>query len=167
MIFVTLGSQKYQFNRLLQAVDGQIEQGRIQEPVFAQTGYSDYQPRNFEGKQFLNADEFGQYLDRAEVIVTHSGTGTIVKALKKGKKVVVCPRLPQYKEHEDDHQRQIAKTFEDMGMVASCEDLSDLPEAIEKARKLSYAPYVSNTARIMDSIERFILSDGKRKGRNK
>ena len=36
MIFITLGSQKFQFNRLLQAVDELIDKGVIKEEVFAQ-----------------------------------------------------------------------------------------------------------------------------------
>ena len=46
MVFITLGSQKFQFNRLLRAVDELIEKKVIQEDVFAQTGYSDYEPKN-------------------------------------------------------------------------------------------------------------------------
>ncbi len=36
MIFITLGSQKFQFNRLLKAIDKLVEQGKIKEEVFAQ-----------------------------------------------------------------------------------------------------------------------------------
>lgn len=44
-IFITLGSQKFQFNRLLIAVDKLCEKKVISgEDVFAQTGYSDYVP---------------------------------------------------------------------------------------------------------------------------
>lgn len=47
-IFITLGSQKFQFNRLLIAVDKLCEKNIIcGDDVFAQTGYSDYVPRNF------------------------------------------------------------------------------------------------------------------------
>ena len=42
-IFITLGSQKFQFNRLLEAVDELCEKGTVDaEDVFAQIGYSDY-----------------------------------------------------------------------------------------------------------------------------
>lgn len=47
MIFITLGSQKFQFNRLLQAVDQLIEKSVIEDEVFAQIGYSDYQPKHY------------------------------------------------------------------------------------------------------------------------
>ena len=36
MIFVTLGSQKFQFNRILKEIDYLIEKNVIQEKVFAQ-----------------------------------------------------------------------------------------------------------------------------------
>lgn len=42
MIFVTLGSQKFQFNRLLQAVD----KLQTDDEIFAQIGYSDYKPKH-------------------------------------------------------------------------------------------------------------------------
>ena len=45
MIFITLGSQKFQFNRLLKAVDELVAAGKIKDEVFAQIGYSDYKPR--------------------------------------------------------------------------------------------------------------------------
>lgn len=50
MIFITLGSQKFQFNRLLEYVDNLIK--TITEKVFAQIGASDYQPRNFNYEHF-------------------------------------------------------------------------------------------------------------------
>ena len=37
MIFVTTGSQKFQFNRLLQRIDLLIEEGMIREEVFARS----------------------------------------------------------------------------------------------------------------------------------
>ena len=53
-IFITLGSQKFQFNRLLIAVDKLCEKKVISgEDVFAQTGYSDYVPRNYSYNNFL------------------------------------------------------------------------------------------------------------------
>ena len=45
MILVTVGSQKFQFNRLLQEIDKLIEEGIIKEKVFAQIGVSDYIPK--------------------------------------------------------------------------------------------------------------------------
>ena len=96
MIFITLGSQKFQFNRLLKALDDLVEEGAIQEEVFAQIGYSDYKPRNYEFKEFLDRDEFAEMEGKAEIVITHGGTGAIIGAVKKGKKVIAVPRLAKY-----------------------------------------------------------------------
>ena len=53
MIFVTLGSQKFQFNRILMEIDQLIEDKYLTENVFAQTGYSDYEPKHYKYKNFL------------------------------------------------------------------------------------------------------------------
>ena len=58
MIFVTTGSQKFQFNRLLQKIDLLIEEGMIREEVFAQIGVSDYQPKHYEYCRFLDREGF-------------------------------------------------------------------------------------------------------------
>ena len=87
MIFVTLGSQKFQFNRLLKEIDRLIEENEVNEEVFAQIGYSDYQPKNYHYKNFLDREEFNEIMSRCDKVITHGGTGAIVGAIKKGKKV--------------------------------------------------------------------------------
>ena len=46
MIFVTVGSQKFQFNRLLEKVDQMAGAGAVGEEIIMQTGAGDYIPRN-------------------------------------------------------------------------------------------------------------------------
>ena len=72
MIFITLGSQKFQFNRLLKAIDKLVEQGKIKEEVFAQIGYSDYQPINYNYKQFLDRDEFAAMEGKADICLLYT-----------------------------------------------------------------------------------------------
>lgn len=64
MILVIVGSQKFQFNRLLKKIDELIDKGVIKEKVFAQVGYSDYIPRNFEYKKFLDREEMANIIDK-------------------------------------------------------------------------------------------------------
>jgi len=92
MIFITLGSQKFQFNRLLKAVDEQVAAGKITDEIFAQIGASDYKPRNYKYKNFLNRDEFAEWISRADIVITHGGTGAIIGAVKNGKRVIAVPR---------------------------------------------------------------------------
>ena len=104
MIFVTTGSQRFQFNRLLQKIDLLIEEGMIREEVFAQIGVSDYQPKHYEYCRFLDREGFTGKLRECRMVITHGGTGVIIGAVKQGKKVIAVPRLASYGEHVDDHQ---------------------------------------------------------------
>ena len=154
MIFITLGSQKFQFNRLLKSVDELIE-GGLDEEVFAQIGYSNYKPKNYKYKEFLDREEFSEVINCSDIVITHGGTGAIIGAVKKRKKVIAVPRLAKYGEHVDDHQLQLVSQFRELDLIYSCED-GDLKSAIETVKKKKYKEYESNTQTIMNSLEEFI-----------
>jgi len=156
MIFVTLGSQKFQFDRLLKAIDRLKADNIITDEIFAQTGYSEYVPQNYEYKPFLDRNEFAQMQEKADIVITHGGTGAIVGALKKGKKVIAVPRLARYGEHVDDHQLQMVGQFKEMNLICECDDCEMLDEAIAFVKKTQFKEYKSNTFVIIKSIEEFI-----------
>ena len=160
MIFVTVGSQKFQFNRLLKKIDELIESGDIKEEVFAQIGVSDYTPKNYNYKDFVTQDEFKEYMDKADLIITHAGTGAIVTALKKDKKVIAIPRLSEYGEHVDDHQSQLIDEFKEMNFIEPVYQIDELKLAIKNVREKTYNKYKSNTQKILDDIELFIEERG-------
>ena len=60
MIFVTVGSRNYPFDRLFKKLDELYEQGVLSESLFAQTGTSTYIPKHYEYKDFISQDEFLQ-----------------------------------------------------------------------------------------------------------
>lgn len=155
-IFITLGSQKFQFNRLLKAIDALYENNENMEKAFAQIGYSTYIPKHFKYKNFLDRDEFMVEMSKADIVITHGGTGAIIGALKKGKKVIAVPRLARYGEHVDDHQLQLIKQFDDLNLICPCTDVSKLGIALETVKRTKYNEYKSNTETIIESIEQFI-----------
>lgn len=161
MIFITLGSQKFQFNRLLKEIDGLVEKGVITDYVFAQIGYSDYMPKHYEYKQFLDRDEFASMVDKTDIVITHGGTGVIVGAVKKGKKVIAVPRLAKYGEHVDDHQLQLIEQFKELDLIYSCLDCSELENAIKSVKDMKFKEYISNTDTIIGSIEDFLKETRK------
>lgn len=155
-IFITLGSQKFQFNRLLKAIDELCEKGTVDaEDVFAQIGYSDYLPKNFTYKKFLDRDEFSKEMEKADIVITHGGTGAIIGAVKKGKKVIAVPRRAKYGEHVDDHQLQLVGQFDDLNLIYACRDMN-LEKALRVTKKTEYKEYKSNTNKIIKSLEEFI-----------
>ena len=156
MIFITLGSQKFQFNRLLRTVDELIEKSVIAEGVFAQIGYSDYIPKHYEYKRFLDRDEFSVQENKCDILITHGGTGAIIGAVKAGKKVIAIPRLAKYGEHVDDHQIQLIAQFKEQNLICGLNDVSELEEEIKHVKERVFDTYQSNTKMIIESIERFI-----------
>ncbi len=158
MIFIILGSQKFQFNRILKEIDRLCENGTITDQVFAQIGYSDYKPRHFEFKEFLDRDEFDDCVDGADIIITHAGTGSVIGAIKKGKKVIAIPRLLKYGEHIDNHQVQLVKEMRNSGYICGIVDCSKIADAIEYVNKKNFRKYNSNANYVINSIESFIKS---------
>lgn len=117
MIFVILGTQKIPFTRLLKAVDELIVSENIKEEVVAQTGYTEYQAQNFESIPFLSDENFQRYIDKASVVITHSGSGSIYSALEKRKKVIAVARLYENGEMIDNHQTELVRKLSETGCI--------------------------------------------------
>ena len=86
MILVILGTQDKQFPRLLEAIDREIEKGTIKDKVVVQAGQTKYESKNMEIFDLLPAPEFDKLMDKADLIITHGGAGSILGAIKRGKK---------------------------------------------------------------------------------
>lgn len=161
MIFITLGSQKFQFNRLLKKVDELVKEKIINEEVYAQIGYSDYKPQNYKFKEFVDRDEFKEVMNKSEIVIAHGGTGAIITAVKQGKKVIAVPRLAKFGEHVDDHQMQIVTEFENSGIIKAVYDMDELEGILKEIKNIEFEKYVSNTQNIIDDIEEFIKNTEK------
>ena len=159
MIFITLGSQKFQFNRLLQAVDQLIAQKIIIDQVFAQIGYSDYTPKYYGFQSFLDRKDFDEMEEKADIIITHGGTGAVINAVKKGKKVIAIPRLVRYGEHVDDHQLQVIQQLAHMNILCACIDCTELGQALRTVQVTEYSPYQSSTQAFINAINHFLANN--------
>lgn len=156
MIFVTVGSQKFQFDRLIKAVDSLVASGVAEGGAFAQTGACSYIPEHMEHEAFLDRDSFRAHMDACDVVVTHGGTGAIIGAVKDGKKIIAVPRLAKCGEHVDDHQIEIVRQFGEMGLIEPCVDLEDLLEAYVRVTTKDYLPYRSNTEHFCADLSEYI-----------
>ena len=160
MLFVTVGSQKFQFNRLIEAVDALAASSTVEGGAFAQTGACTYMPQNMGYEAFLDREGFQAHMAACETVITHGGTGAIIGAVKAGKKVIAVPRLAKFGEHVDDHQVEIVTQFAEMGLIEPCMDPAELPEAYTRAQVKDYLPYKSNTERFVADLAGYI--DGVR-----
>lgn len=133
MIFVTVGSRKYPFDRLFKKLDELYETRTLSEPMFAQIGTSTYQPKHYKFKDFISPDEFEKKINEADIVVSHGASGSIMKALNAGKKVIVITRLEKYGEHINDHQIQNNEAFSSNGYVLMADlELENLGDCFKK-----------------------------------
>ena len=156
MIFVTVGTQDKPFIRLLEAVDKAINEGYINEEVIVQSGCNKYDSANMKMIPMLSQQEFEKYINESRIVITHGGVGSIMTALKAGKIVIAGARLERYKEAERDHQQEIIDKFAADGNILSLDDFDKLGEVIKRAETFEPKPYVSNTAHLIEVIEKFI-----------
>jgi len=156
LIFVCVGSREYQFNRLLKKLDELVGQGEIEDEVFAQIGQSDYLPQNYEYKRFLSMDEFKEYQRKADLIISHGGTGALIGALKLGKQVIAVPRLARYGEHIDDHQTQVSGVLAEEGYLRCVMDMEDLIKEIRFLKENPISKVFDKPSNVINIIDEFI-----------
>lgn len=159
MIFVTLGTQDKSFHRLLEAIDKAIEKGEIKEKVIVQAGYTKYESKNMEIFDLISPDEFSKLIEECDILITHGGVGSILTAVKKGKKVIAAARLKKYKEHTNDHQKQIIKEFEKEGYLLELKDFNQIGKTLKKLEKFKQKKFKSNTKEMINLIDNLIEED--------
>lgn len=160
MIFVTVGTQKFQFNRLLTSIDKLVNENIINQLVICQSGYSTYKPKNYKVIPFMDGREYNDYIKKCDLLITHAGVGTIMTAKKYKKPVIVVPRLAKYNEHVDDHQLQIARGFSKKKLVISC-DANDLNSALKRVNDMAFLNYNLNQDNFNSKLENIIANLNK------
>ncbi|MCO4511653.1 Glycosyl transferase CpsG [Streptococcus infantarius subsp. infantarius] len=137
MIFVTVGTHEQPFNRLIQEVDHLVETGVIKEEVFIQTGYSTYEPKFCQWSRLISFDQMSEFMQKADIIITHGGPATFMSAIANGKKPIVVPRQEKYNEHVNDHQvdfaQQVKERYDSIEVVT---DISELGNYLNRDLKI-------------------------------
>lgn len=156
MIFVTLGTQDKPFNRLLEAVQKQIDNKKIKGKVIVQAGCTKFESKDMEIFDLIPMEDFEKNISECDILITHGGVGSIVDALKRGKVVIAAARLEKYGEHVNDHQLQIIKNFSEAGYIIALNDFDKLDEALKLAKKFKPNKYKSNTENMIKLVEKLI-----------
>ncbi|MCC8098051.1 MAG: hypothetical protein LIO44_05770 [Eubacterium sp.] len=79
------------------------------------------------------SDEFAEYIEKADIVVSHGASGSIMKALNAGRKVIVVTRLEKYGEHINGHQIQNNEAFSSNGYVLMADlELEKLGDCFNK-----------------------------------
>lgn len=149
LILVTLGTQFEPFDRLLKELDKQD----LNEEIIVQAGHTKFESNKMRILDFIPYEEMNDLVDKARIIITHGGTGSIVEPLKKGKVIIGCARLEKYGEHVDDHQTELVSIFSDEGYILELKDGENLSGVLKQAETFVPRKYESNTEQFITKLQ--------------
>ena len=156
MILILLGTQDNSFHRLLDKVQELIDKKVITEKVIVQAGRTKFESKDMEIYSLITEEKLREIMKKADLVITHGGVGSIVMALKMGKKVIAVPRLSAFGEHINDHQIQIIDSFDKQGFLIGLTEVDEMENALEKVKDFKPKKFKSETDHMIKLIENFI-----------
>ncbi len=117
MILVSVGTEKFPFNRLMKWVDLLLEKDLIgDEEVVVQYGSSTLLPAGARVYRLLKEHDFHGLVKRARLVIAHCGEGTILLLDTLETPFLLVPRTQRFQEHVDDHQVELAHALAMIGV---------------------------------------------------
>jgi len=132
-VLVTVGSSS--FDSLVCAVDSIANLFPNYEFTF-QISNGKHTPTN--GDFFSFSNSFSQYIDNADIIITHAGAGTVFELLEKHKKCIVIPNY----ERIDQHQSDLASFIEKNSLAIVCHNLKNINQCLQEVEGFNPTLYV-------------------------
>jgi UDP-N-acetylglucosamine transferase subunit ALG13 len=156
MIFVVLGTWEMPFARPLAEIERATANGALDEPVIVQCGKTAYESPRMTLVPFFDTQALEAMYDRASLIISQAGIGSIMTGLRKHKKVIAIARRRMYDEHIDDHQLEILDVFSKTGAILPWRGEGDLESVLAKAAQFAPTPYLFTEERISDAILEYL-----------
>ena len=133
--FVSLGNATQPFPRLLDAI--RAAEALLPRPLLVQHGATPPETLvSLAGTSlvpFVDMVRFEAEILSARLLLLHAGAGSVLHAVRAGKRPIVMARRQHLGEHIDDHQLEFARTLAASGHVLLAETAEDLPQAIAHA----------------------------------
>lgn len=162
MIFVTVGTHEQSFERLIKKIDELKADGKIEDEVIIQKGFTSYEPKNCTSYQLIGYEEMQKYIADARIVITHGGPASFIAPLVLGKIPIVVPRKKEFEEHVNNHQVDFLKQLVARdNNVIPVYDIDDLEEKIieyENIVKNMMKNYESNSKKFNENLEKELKS---------
>ena len=135
LLFATVGAT-LTFPRLIDIILDTAGPGKISETVILQAGKNgmDGRTATIEWAESYTFAEMKAFLQRADFVVCHGGTGSLITALQAGCKVIAIPRRKELGEHYDDHQAEITDNFRRRGLIEIADNADEFAAAMKRLR---------------------------------
>lgn len=158
MILVTLGTFPTEFTRPLKAIDALCRSGELREEIIVQCGHTSFESPYLTMRPFIVPDELTELTKKARLIITHAGTGSLIKAIKLHKKIIAIARLSKNEEMIDDHQVEILIEFSKLNYILPWDENVPLEDILEKLEGFEPNHYESNKQNIINYLGDYIDS---------
>jgi UDP-N-acetylglucosamine transferase subunit ALG13 len=157
MILITVGTEKFPFNRLMQWIDNLIQQNFIdpeREEIVVQYGSCTLVPNKVKGYSLLPAVEFKKLVKKARLIIAHCGEGSIDLLATITKPFILVPRSRSFGEHVDEHQVELAEMLYTRGIPVA-NSFTDLVNFITapRAMRIMHTP-LGHYAQVCSLLEK-------------
>jgi UDP-N-acetylglucosamine transferase subunit ALG13 len=112
MILVTVGTEQFPFNRLMKWIQVLIDREFLQATdLVVQYGSCTIVPAGVQSHSILAQAQFQSLVQRANLIISHCGEGTLLLLDTLQKPYILVPRSKRFQEHVDDHQVELANAL--------------------------------------------------------
>ena len=150
MIFITVGTGE--FDKLVKQIDSLVGRGRIKKKVLIQIGRSKYKPKNC--KYFDFAPDLDKYYEKASLVISHGGPGTVFEILDKGKKLIAVPNRDRTDpRHQVEFLEGISKESK---ALLYCNYYNKIGSFIEIAKKFKFTKYKKPKCDMARRVEEFL-----------
>lgn len=158
MILVCLGTFDIQFPRPLMAIEDLCKKGVLNDEIIVQNGHTEFISPFLKMIPFIDPFNLDKLYNKASIIITHAGTGSILKGVKMGKKVISIPRLKKYDECVDDHQLEIQNEFSKRGFIIPWNENDSLEAVLLNSENFVIKKYESNKDNVISFLKLYIDS---------
>ncbi|RLJ41433.1 UDP-N-acetylglucosamine transferase subunit ALG13 [Litoreibacter meonggei] len=154
MIFVTVGTQ-LPFPRL---IGHMIEWAKThEERVVLQTGDAS-KPLGCEAYRSLSSEQFSTFIERARVVVSHAGIGSIIAAKSVDRPIILVPRHARLGEHRNDHQLATAAAFEGQTGLRVAWEVSEISSLLDQTIEPPVSERNPRYDRLVHRIKSFVAA---------
>ncbi len=129
-IFVTVGTTS--FDDLIMYLDNLDTEDEI---IFQISDDHKYIP--VYHKYFTFTDDIEAYYNMSDVVITHSGAGSVYRLLELKKKIIIVPNMTRI----DGHQIDLANFMKDNKFTLVCTEIKELDQMIKNFNSTEIEKY--------------------------
>jgi UDP-N-acetylglucosamine transferase subunit ALG13 len=156
MILVLFGTSKYEFVRPLIVLNDLAEMGLIKDRIIVQGSSTKFSSKHFKITPYFQPEELDRLIDEADLIIAHGGTGSVLPAVKKGKKVIAVARYGNLNEHSDNHQVELLDALSAKGYIIPWYIDTKIVDILKSIESFKPATYISTKHFILNFLNHYI-----------